>query len=275
MGLFALVVAPVVNCTCPSTVYQRAYDGAIEEESDAYRHSDGIAAVRKDAVDVIEGERFVIDEPASSSTRVQSSWREDGDTRARVILELDDDGAGTRVRATRSTENLSEPRYEKDSRERATAFEADVVRRLAPPEAGKSDEDLADHAFELPARILYEEAARLLGERSEIVEARTEADPLHTLWHDTADRSARTRYEVIVVELDATHRKLEAHVERERTIAGSRTWQPGPSLRDPNLELALVDRRDPTGAAAIRSRADAEARAAYDKAIESYPSCGL
>lgn len=273
LGLFAL--GSVASCTCPSTAYQRAYDGAIEAESDAYRHAGGIATVRKDAVGVLTAEHFAIDESASSTTRVQSSWREDGESRTRMILELDEDAAGTRVRATRSTETLSEPAYEKSTRERATAFEAAVVRSLAPTEASKGDEALADHAFELPARILFEEAARLLNQRGEFVEARAETDPLYTLWHETSDRAARTRYEVVVVDIDATHRRLEAHVERERVIAGSRAWQPGPSQRDLPFELSLVDRRDPTGASAIRSRADAQGRAAHDEAIEHGPSCDL
>jgi hypothetical protein len=159
----------------------------------------------------------------------------------------------------------------------ASEIVAAVARRLAPTEtAGKRDEEIADHVFELPARILVEEAARLLGERGEAIEAHAEGEPMHTLWRDAVDLSARTRFEVQVIEIDTTHHRLAAHEERERMIAGSRMWQPGPSRRDLELELALVDRRDPTGAAAMRSRAETEARAAYDAAIDhGSPSCGL
>lgn len=95
-------------------------------------------------------------------------------------------------------------------------------------------------------------------------------------WAETVDRSARTRYEARVVEIDPDHRRLEIQRERERMIPGSRQWTPGASRRDLELELQLVDRRDPTAAAAIRTTAEHRAKAAYDEAIEhGAPSCGL
>jgi hypothetical protein len=273
----ALLVLPGLSCTCANAVYDRAYAGAIQQDCDAYRHAGGITAVRDDAIELVSAQGFAVDPAASSTAKLQTSWREEHDTRTRIIVELDEDSAGTRARATRSEETLSPPRYEPADREPAPEIAADVVRRLVPTAAeGRRDEEIAGHVFELPARVLAEEAARVLADRGELVEFHAEGEPMHTTWRDTVDRSARTRFEVHVVEIDATHRRLDAHVERERMIPGSRKWQPGPSRRDLELELALVDRRDPTAAAAIRSRAETEARAAYDAAIErGAPSCGL
>jgi len=275
-GLLAFAVLPATNCTCANVVYQRAYAGALEDGCDAYRHDGGIEPVRRDAIEQLRGKGFTIDDAASKTTRIETKWREDGEHRERAIVELDDDATGTRVRATLGEGSLSAPRYEPDARERATELEAQVVRALVPSRSGESDAALLGHGFDLPARVLYEEAARVLAQRGELVEMRAETEPLRTGWRETSDRSARTRFEVRVVEIDDAHRRVDARLERERMIAGSRTWIPGASRRDLEFELALVDRRDPTAAAAIRSEAERKAQDAYETAVEhGAPSCGM
>src|SRR5687768_10083061 len=114
--VLTVVLLPAVSCTCANQVYQREYAAAIEDGSDAYRHAGGNAAVRADAIELLHGQQLEIDEAASTAGKLQTKWHEDGEQRTRAILQLDDDGAGTRVKAIRSDETLSPPRYEADGR---------------------------------------------------------------------------------------------------------------------------------------------------------------
>lgn len=273
--LLLFAVAPAMNCTCANVAYQRAYSRAVEQGTNAYRHQGGLDAVRDDAIAQLRSQGLDLDDTLSTRTRLETRWKQDDERRERRVIELDDDAAGTRVEATRADETLGPPQYEPDTRERAIDLEAAIVRSLVPSRAGESDADLLNHEFDLAERVLYEEAARVLSLRGELVEARTEGDPLRTTWRETPDRAARTRYEIRVVDV-GDRRRLDARRERERAIAGSRAWMPGPSRRDIELELALVDRRDPTAAAAIRSEAEREGQDAYTAAVDAgAPSCGL